>query len=47
MTRTNFLLVWNNDFSFNSGLGIGMYRSSHNTIMHNKIDWHVRGYSAA
>jgi hypothetical protein len=26
MTRTDSVLVWNNDFSFNSGLGIGMYR---------------------
>ena len=45
MTRSDSLRIWNNDFSFNSGLGIGMYRSSHNTIMHNKIDWNVRGYS--
>lgn len=45
MTRTDSLLVWNNDFSYNSGLGIGMYRSSHNRIEHNRIDWNVRGYS--
>ncbi len=38
-------LVWNNDFSFLSALGIGMYRSSDNRVMHNKIDWCVRGYS--
>jgi hypothetical protein len=38
-------LVWNNDFSFNSSLGLGMYLSSDNRIMHNKIDWNVRGYS--
>jgi nitrous oxidase accessory protein NosD len=37
--------VYNNDFSFLSSLGIGMYRSSSNTVMHNKIDWCVRGYS--
>src|SRR5688572_8955072 len=45
MTRTDSLLVWNNDFSFNSGLGIGMYRSDHNRIMHNVVDYNVRGYS--
>lgn len=37
--------VWNNDFSFNSGIGLGMYRSSGNRIMHNKMDWNVRGFS--
>ena len=38
-------LVWNNNFSFLSGIGLGMYRSSDNRIMHNNIDWCVRGYS--
>jgi hypothetical protein len=37
--------IWNNDFSFNSSLGLGMYRSSNNAIMHNKMDWNVRGFS--
>jgi len=45
MTQCNKGLIWNNDFSFLSGIGIGMYRSSHNRIMHNKIDWCVRGFS--
>ncbi len=45
MTRTDSLLIWNNSFSFNSGLGVGMYRSSYNRLLHNKIDWNVRGYS--
>ena len=45
MTRTDSMTIWNNDFSYNSGLGIGMYRSSRNTIMHNRVDWNVRGYS--
>jgi hypothetical protein len=45
MTRSTKGKVWNNDFSFLSALGIGMYRSSENTIMHNKIDWCVRGFS--
>ncbi|MEK7402656.1 MAG: right-handed parallel beta-helix repeat-containing protein, partial [Gemmatimonadota bacterium] len=45
MTEADSLLVWNNDFSFNSGLGVGMYRSSGNRILHNRIDYNVRGYS--
>ena len=45
MTRCDSALVYNNNMSYNSGLGIGMYRSSHNRIMHNKLDWNVRGYS--
>ncbi|HRI58646.1 MAG TPA: right-handed parallel beta-helix repeat-containing protein, partial [Saprospiraceae bacterium] len=38
-------LVYNNSFHFNSGLGIGLYRSSRNRLMHNRLDWNVRGYS--
>lgn len=38
-------LVYNNFFHFNSGLGIGLYRSSYNRLMHNRLDWNVRGYS--
>ncbi len=38
-------LVYNNTFQFNSGLGIGLYRSSRNRLMHNRLDWNVRGYS--
>lgn len=38
-------LVYNNRFQFNSGLGVGLYRSSGNRIMHNFLDWNVRGYS--
>lgn len=45
LTRCNRGRVWNSDFSFNSGLGIGMYRSSRNAIMHNRMDWDVRGFS--
>lgn len=37
--------VYNNDFSFNSGLGIGMYRSSGNRILFNRLNFNVRGYS--
>jgi parallel beta-helix repeat protein len=45
LVRTSGLRVWNNNFSFNSGLGIGLYRSSGNSIMHNQVDYDVRGYS--
>jgi nitrous oxidase accessory protein NosD len=37
--------IWNNNFSFLSAIGLGMYRSSENKVMHNNIDWCVRGYS--
>lgn len=37
--------VWNNNFSFLSAVGLAMYRSSDNRIMHNKMDWCVRGFS--
>jgi parallel beta-helix repeat protein len=37
--------VYDNDFSFNSGWGLAMWRSSRNEVSHNKFDWCVRGYS--
>lgn len=45
MTRSNNGLVWNSNLSFLSSVGLGMYRSSNNRLMHNNIDWCVRGYS--
>ena len=45
MTECNDGMIYNNDFSFNSGIGIGMYRSSRNSIMYNRIIFNVRGYS--
>ena len=45
MTDCNDGLVMNNDFSFNSGIGIGMYRCNYNEVVYNKIDFNVRGYS--
>lgn len=45
MTRTNHLRVEGNTFRFNSGLGIGLYRSSDNVIVRNRLDYNVRGYS--
>ena len=45
MTRSDSLTIQENDFSYNSGLGIGMYRSSRNTVVGNRLDYNVRGYS--
>lgn len=39
------LKIWNNTFQFLSSIGVGLYRVSESTIMHNRIDWCVRGYS--
>ncbi len=44
LVRSSGLRIWNNDFSFLSGLGVGLYRSTENTIMHNRLDWCIRGY---
>ncbi|WP_276504253.1 right-handed parallel beta-helix repeat-containing protein [Terrimonas pollutisoli] len=45
MMECNDGLIYNNDFSFNSGIGIGMYRSSGNKVMYNRVIFNVRGYS--
>ena len=45
ITHSRDLTIWNNEFSFLSSLGIGMYRVTGSRVMHNKIDWCVRGYS--
>ncbi len=45
LVRSNYGTVADNDFSFNSGWGLAMYRATHNTVDHNKFDWCIRGYS--
>lgn len=45
LVRSDSLRLWNNTLSFNSGLGLGLYRSSDNVIVHNHADYNVRGYS--
>ena len=45
MTKCEKAEVTDNNFSFNSGIGIGLYRSSNNKIYHNRLDYNVRGYS--
>ena len=38
-------MFYNNNMQFNSSVGIGLCRSRNNQIMHNKLDWCIRGYS--
>lgn len=45
MNRAEKGLVWNSSINYMSAIGIGMYRSSNNRIMHNNLDYCVRGYS--
>lgn len=46
MTRCEQVQANDNDFVFNSGIGIGLYRSSNNKIYHNRLDYNIRGFSA-
>ena len=45
LVRSDSLLVWNNVIQFNSGVGIALYRSNRNRILHNHASFNVRGYS--
>ena len=45
LTRSDSLRIEKNDFSFNSGLGVGLYRSTDNIIVRNRADFNVRGFS--
>ena len=45
LTQCDSGLVYNNNFSFNSGIGIGMYRSCADKITNNKLNFNVRGHS--
>jgi parallel beta-helix repeat protein len=45
VTRSARAKIWNNTFSWMSGLGIGMYRTTDSRVMHNRLDYDVRGYS--
>ena len=45
LDRVNRAKVYDNDFSFNSGWGIALWRSCHNIITRNACDFCVRGYS--
>jgi parallel beta-helix repeat protein len=43
--RVNDANIYDNDFSFNSGWGLAMWRSCRNVISRNACDFCVRGYS--
>jgi parallel beta-helix repeat protein len=45
VTKSTQAKIWNNTFSWMSGLGIGMYRTTDSQVMNNKLDYDVRGYS--
>ncbi len=45
LTNCNNGTFYNNNISYNSGIGIGLYRAKNNRIMHNRLDFNVRGYS--
>ncbi len=45
MHQSHRLLLWRNTIRWNSGVGIGLYRSSDNRLLHNRVDFNVRGYS--
>jgi parallel beta-helix repeat protein len=45
LTEVNGSIIRGNTITFNSSLGVGMYRSSRNRVIHNTLDFNVRGYS--
>jgi parallel beta-helix repeat protein len=45
LVRSDSLLIQDNTLAYNSALGIGMYRASQNTVMRNRMDYNVPGYS--
>ena len=45
LVKSDRVVIHDNTLQFNSGLGIGLYRSTENQIAHNRIDYNVRGYS--
>ncbi len=45
LSRCDRCAVTSNDFSFNSGWGIALWRTSHGQLVSNRCDFCVRGYS--
>jgi len=45
LTRSDGARAYDNDFSFLSGWGIALYRTSGALICRNRLDWCVRGYN--
>ena len=45
LQRCDGATAYDNDFSFNSGWGIALWRTSDAVVCRNSLDWCVRGYS--
>ena len=45
LVRVNDSRVYDNDFSFNSGWGVAMWRSCRNVLSRNALDFCIRGHS--
>ncbi|HEX6913734.1 MAG TPA: right-handed parallel beta-helix repeat-containing protein, partial [Chitinophagaceae bacterium] len=45
MTGCDYGMITDNNFSFNSAIGIGMYRCNNNQVYRNNLDFNVRGFS--
>jgi len=45
LTECDYGQVWNADIRYNSAIGLGLYRSSDNRVVHNRLDYNVRGHS--
>jgi parallel beta-helix repeat protein len=45
LVRVDDSTIVDNDFSFLSGWGVAMWRSSRNDVSNNKLDWCIRGFS--
>ena len=45
VARSAHLTIRNNTFSWLSGVGLGLYRTTDSIIESNELDWDVRGYS--
>jgi nitrous oxidase accessory protein NosD len=45
LSHSDSLDIRRNDFSYNSGLGIGLYRASWHRLVENRADYNVRGSS--
>jgi parallel beta-helix repeat protein len=45
LDRVNASRIYDNDFSFNSGWGVALWRSNDNVLSRNACDFCVRGYS--
>lgn len=45
MSDCNDGLFYNNRIRFNSGFGIALHQSSNNKVLHNQLDWNIRGFN--